>query len=96
MSSENIENDPNAYGEKWDPIVKLQQAGDYKGAYEIMKAMPDFATMAENPGMPEFISLNEAGEHKAAYDGLLKLKTQKFGAEKLESWGFKATEHQKN
>ena len=90
---ENIENDPNAFGKKWEPIVKLQQEGDYKGAYEIMKGMPDFDKMAENPGMPEFIALNEAGEYKAAYDGLMKLKIEKFGAEKLESWGFEVTEH---
>ena len=55
--------------------------------------MADFEKMAESPGMPEFIALNEAGEYKAAYDGLMKLKIEKFGAEKLESWGFEVTEH---
>merc|ERR1739838_671802 len=73
---------------KWEPITKLQQAGEYQAAWEMLKAMPDFETMKEKPGMDHFIKMNEDGQYEDAYHMSMKWKIEKFGADMLESWGF--------
>ena len=74
--------------DKWLPMMKLEQSGDYKGAYEFMKQMPEFDQMKSEPTMAEYIALNESGQHQLAYNGMLKSKIEKFGAETVKSWGY--------
>ena len=78
---------------KWEPITKLQQAGEYQAAWEMLKAMPDFEAMKEKPGMDYFIKMNEDGQYEDAYHMMMKWKIEKFGADMVESWGFDVSKY---
>jgi len=84
----------NKNWEKWIPVQKLQQAGDYKGAWELMKNMPEMAEKAKEPAMAEFISLNESGEYETAFHGMMKYKIEQYGADAVRSWGYDISQYE--
>ena len=79
--------------EKWIPIQKLQQAGDYEGAWNLMKHMPEILEKAKEPDMAKFIELNESGQYETAFDGMMMWKIDQYGADVVESWGYDVSKY---